>query len=347
MSMSAHLAPSQDDDNVADLTESPGRRLRHARQAQGIDVGRVASELHLSSAMIELLEQDDYDALPGRVFIVGYIRKYARVVGLDPEPLLSAYEQAVPETTRTWLRPRATPRAGRQVGSGHLGVRIMSIGILVLLSGLVFVWWQSRESGGDITTDDAGLEGEAASSEISDSDPQQQAPAPASIPAPVPADTDLTEVPVAPPPPEPSITDQSPAPVDQPEPATAEQQSPAATAEEAPAEAETAADDTVADAEARVSATSEDADATADAGEIVMTFDAPCWVDVQDSEKKYKLFGEMKKGDRHVLEGKPPYSVILGNAAAATITVDGVAFDLSSISQGNVARFTLDPNESP
>ena len=86
---------------------------------------------------------------------------------------------------------------------------------------------------------------------------------------------------------------------------------------------------------------------TAEPEEILMAFDGPCWVDVRDSERKYKLFGEMKKGDRHVLGGKAPYSVILGNAAAVQITVNGTAFDLSTVSQGNVARFTLDPGETP
>ena len=78
-----------------------------------------------------------------------------------------------------------------------------------------------------------------------------------------------------------------------------------------------------------------------------MSFSGPCWVDVRDSESKYKLFGEMKKGDRHVLKGTPPYSVILGNAAAVQITVDGEAIDISAMSRGNVARFTLDPDEMP
>ena len=102
-----------------------------------------------------------------------------------------------------------------------------------------------------------------------------------------------------------------------------------------------------ADASAAASQADDEAAPSAEAGKIVMTFDGPCWVDVRDSERKNKLFGEMKKGDRHVLEGKPPYSVILGNAAAVKITVGGAAFDLSTISQGNVARFTLNPNESP
>jgi len=77
--------------------------------------------------------------------------------------------------------------------------------------------------------------------------------------------------------------------------------------------------------------------------QIVMTFAAPCWVDVRDSERKFKLFGEVPKGSRKVLGGKPPYKVVIGNAGAVSILVNGEPFDLAPYAKGNVARFTLDP----
>jgi cytoskeleton protein RodZ len=76
---------------------------------------------------------------------------------------------------------------------------------------------------------------------------------------------------------------------------------------------------------------------------IVLTFNAPCWVDVRDSERKFKLFGEFPKGSRKVLGGQPPYKMVIGNAAAVTITVNGKPFDLAAYAKGNVARFTLSP----
>ena len=79
------------------------------------------------------------------------------------------------------------------------------------------------------------------------------------------------------------------------------------------------------------------------AKEIVMTFNAPCWVDVRDSERKFKLFGEMPNGTPKVLGGHPPYKLVIGNSRAVTITVNGEPFDLDRYAKGNVARFTLDP----
>ena len=77
--------------------------------------------------------------------------------------------------------------------------------------------------------------------------------------------------------------------------------------------------------------------------QIVLSFTGPCWVDVRDSERKFKLFGEMPKGTRKVLGGKPPYKMVIGNAKMVDITVNGKPFDLTRFAKGNVARFTLNP----
>jgi cytoskeleton protein RodZ len=77
--------------------------------------------------------------------------------------------------------------------------------------------------------------------------------------------------------------------------------------------------------------------------QVVITFNAPSWVDVRDSERKFKLFGEVSKGSRKVLGGQPPYKMVIGNAQAVSITVNGEPFDLTRYAKGNVARFTLDP----
>lgn len=355
--MSAHLPPGLEDHDTTDRTDSPGRRLRVARQARGLELDRIATELHLRPAMIESLEQDDYDALPGEVFVVGYIRKYARVVELDPEPLLAAYRQAVPMTTRAWLLRRTSPRSVRQVGSGHLVVRLVSIGVLILLAALAFIWWQGRESGEEYDTGIAGTEQHSVPAEVTDvdadvdADTTADATADADAAGQTPTDADAVTGADAPQPEATGTRVQELAePASRPQPVSSDVQLPTPTAaEDAPASEPTTsgitadAEDTAASADDATPA----AEVDAGAGEIVMTFDGPCWVDVRDSDRKYKLFGEMKKGDRHVLEGTPPYSVILGNAAAVTITIDGAAFDLNTISRGNVARFSLDPSTSP
>lgn len=76
--------------------ESTGARLKHARESQGLSVFDVARALRLSEKQIAALEVDDYSKLPGRTFVRGFIRNYARLLQLDPEPLMAhlSLEQA-------------------------------------------------------------------------------------------------------------------------------------------------------------------------------------------------------------------------------------------------------------
>jgi len=67
---------------------APGVALRAARTAQHLGIGEVARQLRLSVAQVEALEASAFERLPGPVFVRGFIRNYARLLKLDPEPLL-------------------------------------------------------------------------------------------------------------------------------------------------------------------------------------------------------------------------------------------------------------------
>lgn len=67
-----------------------GAALRAAREAQGLTAQEIADRIKFSLRQIEALEQDDAEHLPQGTFLRGFIRSYARVVHLDPEPLLNA-----------------------------------------------------------------------------------------------------------------------------------------------------------------------------------------------------------------------------------------------------------------
>ena len=77
--------------------------------------------------------------------------------------------------------------------------------------------------------------------------------------------------------------------------------------------------------------------------EVVLSFSGTSWIDVRDAAGKIILTGEMRKGDRRVLKGDPPYSFVIGNAKAAAVTVGNRPLDLSTRGRGGVARFKLDP----
>ena len=341
--------------------DGPGRRLRETRQARGMELARVAHQLHLSPTLIAALEQDDYDALPGPVFVTGYLRNYARLLGIDPEPLLAGYRQRVPQPEPP--TPKVVRASARPARSGHLAVRLVSLAVILALLGLSYAWWQdyrpplypesAQEESFSGEVELAAAPDSPAAGPLAGAD-RAADPAPAVIvdprlarrgPETPPAPSTIASVEEDPP-----TVATTPAPPTPPPLVSAGPAGPVAPAEPAPGAVAAAPAQPLEPLGApETEAAAAESSAANEGGSegVVMAFSGPCWVDIRDSERRFKLFGEMKDGDRHVLAGTPPYSVIIGNAAAVRITVNGEPFGLEGIARGNVARFTLDPARLP
>src|SRR5262249_17618229 len=67
-----------------------GAMLRAARESSGMTIDAVAQHLKLAPRQVKAIENGDYKELPGRTFIRGFVRNYARLVHLDPERVLGA-----------------------------------------------------------------------------------------------------------------------------------------------------------------------------------------------------------------------------------------------------------------
>lgn len=83
-----------------------GEMLRQARGRRQLSAADVARHLRLSLRQVEALEADDFAALPGHTIVRGFIRNYARLLQIDPAPLLAAYEAAQPRDTSPLPPPR-------------------------------------------------------------------------------------------------------------------------------------------------------------------------------------------------------------------------------------------------
>lgn len=123
---------------AAGSTASPGAQLEAARKERGLDVYRVARELNLDPAIIEALEQDNRDALPAPIFVKGYMRSYARLVGLPEAELVRAYAQQaddLPPLTVSRIR-QSRPLLG--LPSARL---LRNIALLLLLLIMLWLAW--------------------------------------------------------------------------------------------------------------------------------------------------------------------------------------------------------------
>ena len=341
--MNAVQAVSPDDQNVVELTESPGRRLRVQRQSKGWEIERVATQLHLRPHLVEALEQDRFEDLPGPVFVIGYLRNYARLLGLDPEPLIGAYRAANPSPEPVAPLIRATGSPKPEIGGGRSPVRLIGLGLLLAVIALLVLWWQSRpeslpepSAGSDAAglpvlplEEPTGVPLDLDNAETADTLPEsfggEEGP---ETPQPLPlAEADAGLVPPASPDQAPG-SDSEPAEPSEPGTGSAEPR-PEYAAEATPGQIETPAE--VEGDQPKVP-------------EVVLSFAGTSWVDVRDAAGQVILIGEMRKGDRRVLKGDPPYSLVIGNSVAASVSVGDKSLDLSTKGRGGVARFKLDPS---
>ena len=94
---------------------SAGASLAAAREEMNLSVADVARHLKLSPAQVEALEEGAYERLPGRVFVRGFLRNYAKLLGVDPLPLLRRIEHEMPQP-KVVEEPPSAPEAVMPTG---------------------------------------------------------------------------------------------------------------------------------------------------------------------------------------------------------------------------------------
>lgn len=324
---------------------NPGETLRQARESNGWSLAEVAHKLNLTVSSLSNLEAGAFDKLPGHTFARGYIRAYAKLLGMDQAILVQEFDQYT-GTDSQGSSVHALGRIEEPVRVSHTILRIVSLLLLVAVVGGGFIWWQDQSSlrgkepislspehveveGADGTTqihpidepeDQAVAEGQ---SEAQDNAAQTQSLAAAEAPAnPV---TPATPAPVATPaaPTAPSHTAPTVAPVVS---APAVQAPVPAVVPATPANPATAAAPT---------------SPVAGAGQVQIQFSADCWAQVIDGNGKILLSALKRKGETVDVSGKPPFAVRLGYARGAQISYNGQAVDIAPFTSGETARLKL------
>lgn len=122
----------------------PGAHLRKVREEANMSVDKVASALMLHPHTLEALEADAYERLPAPAFVRGYLRGYARVLGLPSRPILEMFDR------QGFEPPPLTPDVteSQQAHTSDTAVRLVTYAVAVVLVVLVALWWHSQEDGG-------------------------------------------------------------------------------------------------------------------------------------------------------------------------------------------------------
>ena len=302
-----------------ELTLGPGKNLQKAREALNLTSEEIAAALHLDPNVVDAIESEEYNRLP-QVYMRGYIRAYARIVGLDPEPLVAVYNKLAAEvpTIQPWASQPPTPAR-----SHDRPVKAVTYLVIAILGALLFIWWQNREA--EIIPADLSLTPEETPSEQSivppspapppnnGSSPSNEAVLPALPPtdeakpagpdATVPADT---FTPSAPPAPEAVPSD--------------------ATAGSAPAVAQAL-------------------DPSQDKSRsLVLKPNQDSWMGIVDAKGTQLYYGLVKGGQTVSLQGEPPFKVTLGNAQDISVFYNRKPMDIGAFSRAGVARFKVGDN---
>ncbi len=294
----------------------PGGVLAAERNRRGFTVTEIASQLFLTERQISALEMDDYDFFPAPIFVTGYIRNYARLLDLPPDPLVELFnaqsEQAAPKLDRV------TKTTGSVSGGGAkpFDMRIL-VGVGAALILVLLLWWMGADESEERVVDGAVVNGESSlappfpeTDVISDEEPVTVTVEP------------VETVQVDPL----SVTPANPiAPVD-PTPTVAGPEEEAVSAEP---EAEFIADR---------------AAAASFPDSIELTFTAESWVEITDANGRRVMFDLGKPGQTRALSGTAPFKVLFGYSPAVTMIYNGEPFDQSMFARGKVARFTLGAN---
>ncbi|AZL75490.1 RodZ domain-containing protein [Pseudomonas oryziphila] len=335
---------------VAATRQNPGDILRQAREQRDWSQAEVAQKLNLTVSSLNNLEAGAFDKLPGHTFARGYIRAYAKLMGMDQAPLVQAFDN-ITGTHAQGSDVHALGRIEEPVRLSHNIMRVVSLLLLVAVVGGGFFWWQDQGSlrgkdlakialehveveSADGTTqihpldepeDQAVSEAQQPASEVLPLQPvaSEQAPAVAAeTPAPVVAVAPSNSVP-------------APAPSTTPAPAPAPAVTVAPVAQPAPASPVAVAPAPVAPAAAAP------APVPAGSGSVHIQFTADCWTQVSDGNGKVLFSAIKRKGDSLELTGKPPFAVRLGFARGAQVSYNGQVVDVAPFTSGETARLKL------
>jgi cytoskeleton protein RodZ len=80
------------------MSQSLGEKLRQAREERGISISEVAEQTRISGHYLQCIENDDYRTLPGGIFNKGFIKSYAKYVGIDELEALQDYAKIVAQS---------------------------------------------------------------------------------------------------------------------------------------------------------------------------------------------------------------------------------------------------------
>ena len=285
--------------------QSLGEMLRAARLAHDLTLEQLSTELRIEAKQLKALEENRFEQIGVPVFVKGYLKQYGLRLGIDVRELLALYHK---QTTLADVEVQPS-RSIKLHDERQITSWVVLAIVLVLVVVLAYWWWTGGNLGSLATRS-----------------------APAGTAATAPAAIERTTQPGVQP------VEQTPAAA--PSPVVSDAAVPANPASATPAPLDATA---VAGGIVEPGRDGDDGlAATVAAMPLELTFAAESWAEVTDARGERLLFGLTPAGRNVTLQGAPPFAVVLGNAAAVQIIVDGEPYVIPTTGrEGELARFSV------
>ncbi len=117
-----------------------GERMQREREMRGITLEEISESTKISTRSLEALEHEEFDKLPGGIFNKGFVRAYARYVGIDEEQAVADFIAVAGETEQPLPNPPLRPRSAGTLAPEKVNWRGIGALVLLLALGSVGLW---------------------------------------------------------------------------------------------------------------------------------------------------------------------------------------------------------------
>jgi cytoskeleton protein RodZ len=300
--------------------------LAAERERQGLSRADVAQRLHWSPLQVDAMETGDYERLPKGTFLRGFVRNYARLLGLDPEVALAHLDHDAPREPLPGIVVPTQNIRFDPIGA-PTSPFLKAGGLVLLLATLALAaiyWWifiRTVPPAADVAP------ATARPAEVLPGKPEGSPQAPETAPSPESPSGEMSGAPH-----EPAIAGvqvSASAPSGTSASRVAENPqvpgAPRAQGLERPPEPGSPSPVLAAGHKA-----------------LRFSFRSESWVEVRDGAGQVLLQRLNPPGTTAEVSGRPPFGIVIGNAPDVTLTVDGREFALAPHTKVAVARFTLE-----
>ena len=120
-------------------SDALGERFRAAREARGLALSDVAEQIRIRSVYLAAIEDEKWNAIGAPVYVRGFLRTYARFLGIDPEEAVAAFNRTQPAVPSTAGLPAPEPSSpGATVPRGSALVWVAAVVAVVLIAFVTY-----------------------------------------------------------------------------------------------------------------------------------------------------------------------------------------------------------------